>query len=242
LIKIPKGEWRRHFHITSVTMILLVIAPFILPTYYTRLLAVGILFGLAAMGLNILFGYTGLLSFGHAAFWGIGAYTVAVASLKFSLGFPESLILAVAFTATASLIIGYLSLRHTRIYFAMLTLAFAQLLYALALKLRDLTGGDEGLYGIPRPLGSVGDISFFSIHKSLDVPAGAALVLNNKLIDLKVDYRVRVLRKFPLRRLLGWQGRKLAKRFGVKRVGVTQLYLPRVTEADKAVFWSFKVS
>ena len=152
---LPRGEWRLHLYTTILTLIILAVAPFFLSVYYVRLLAVGMLFGLAATGLNVLFGYTGLLSFGHAAFWGVGAYAVAIAMLKLRLGFIEAFLLALASTFTVALVIGYLSLRHTRIYFAMLTLAFAQLLYALALKLRSLTGGDEGLYGIPRPLDSI---------------------------------------------------------------------------------------
>ncbi len=123
--------------------------------FYTRLVAVGVLYGLAAVGFNVLFGYTGLLSFGHAMFWGLGAYGVAIGLVKLGLGFAGSFALALALVLGVALVTGFFSLRHTKIYFAMLTLAFAQLVYAVLLKWRDVSGGDEGLYGLPRPLGSV---------------------------------------------------------------------------------------
>ncbi len=135
--------------------IILAILPPVAGPFYTRLLATGILYGIAALGFNMLFGYTGLLSFGHAMFWGTGAYTVAIASVKLGLSFIESLALSMLVVLVVAVVTGYLSLRHTKIYFAMLTLAFGQLLYAIALKWRDVTGADEGIYGIPRPLGDV---------------------------------------------------------------------------------------
>jgi branched-chain amino acid transport system permease protein len=148
-------SWRLSLYMLVGLLALLAALPPLVGPYYTRLLAVGMLFGLAATGFNVLFGYTGLLSFGHAMFWGLGGYVVAIGTVKLGLGFPESLALALLVVAATALAVGFLSLRHTRIYFAMLTLAFSQLAYAIVLKWRELTGGDEGLYGIPRPLGSV---------------------------------------------------------------------------------------
>jgi branched-chain amino acid transport system permease protein len=149
------NEWRIHLYSTIAILVFLAAAPLFTSQYYTRLLAVGILFGLAATGFNILYGYTGLLSFGHAMFWGLGAYGVAIGLLKLGLGYASSYLFALSLVALTALVTGYLSLRHTKIYFAILTLAFGQLVYAVVLKYRDVTGGDEGLYGIPRPLGSI---------------------------------------------------------------------------------------
>lgn len=102
-----------------------------------------------ALGFNLLLGYTGLLSFGQAGFFGVGAYACG----KILLAVPNLLVgLAggVAAAGVAALLLGILSVRHTRIYFSMLTLAFGMMIYSIAFKWRDFTGGDDGLVGIPR--------------------------------------------------------------------------------------------
>lgn len=102
-----------------------------------------------ALGFNLLLGYTGLLSFGQAGFFAMGAY----ASAKILLVIPSLLLGAIAGMVAggiAALILGYLCVRHTRIYFSMLTLSFGMMIYSLAWKWRDVTGGDDGLVGIPR--------------------------------------------------------------------------------------------
>ena len=101
-----------------------------------------------AMGYNILFGKTGLLSFGHGAFYAVGAYGMALFSLHIN---PHPLACIVAGLCLAfifSLIIGFFCVRHTEIYFAMLTLAFGMMVFSLIWNLRDITGGDDGLVGI----------------------------------------------------------------------------------------------
>lgn len=133
-----------------ILMVFLALAPFLTTQYNVRLLAVGLLYGLAAVGYNLLFGYTGLISFGHAMFWSAGAYGIAIGLVKLNMDPLQSILLALLLTFVIAVVTGYLSLKHTEIYFAMLTLAFAQLIYALIIKLRDVTGGDEGIYGIPR--------------------------------------------------------------------------------------------
>jgi len=102
-----------------------------------------------ALGFNLLLGYTGLLSFGQAGFFAMGAY----ASAKILLIFPSLLagvIAGVVAGGIAALVLGYLCVRHTRIYFSMLTLCFGMMIYSIAWKWRDFTGGDDGLIGIPR--------------------------------------------------------------------------------------------
>ncbi|MBO8141383.1 MAG: branched-chain amino acid ABC transporter permease [Firmicutes bacterium] len=111
---------------------------------------------LFALGFNLLFGYTGLLSFGQAGFYGIGAYACAFILLHYRwvlLG----VVGGVATAAALAAVFGYLLVRHTRIYFTMLTLAFGMLVYSVLWKWRAVTGGDDGLVGIPRaPLGIPG--------------------------------------------------------------------------------------
>jgi len=132
---------------------LLVLALFLLPWVvgrYSVYLAIQILIlSVFSLGFNLLFGYTGLLSFGQAGFFGIGAYAcakilLAVPNLFLGLGG------GVAAAGVAAVVLGFLSVRHTRIYFSMLTLAFGMMVFSIAWKWRDFTGGDDGLVGIPR--------------------------------------------------------------------------------------------
>jgi branched-chain amino acid transport system permease protein len=107
--------------------------------------------GLFASSLNLLLGYTGLVCFGGAAYFGVGAYTAALILLKTNLPFPIALIAAPLFAAFFGLVIGWFCVRLTDIYFAMLTLAFGQLVFAIIFKWYDFTGGDDGLTEIPIP-------------------------------------------------------------------------------------------
>lgn len=104
------------------------------------------IFGILAIGFNILFGLTGYLSFGHAAFLGVGSYTAVWTFKLFSMNPIPALIFAVLMSGFFALIIGYISLRRTGIYFSILTLAFAQMSYNLAYSvLTPITNGETGL-------------------------------------------------------------------------------------------------
>jgi len=110
---------------------------------------------LFAVALDLLLGYTGLLSFGHAAFWGSAAYAAGLIAIHARVPFPIAVLGGAVFAMLLALPIGYLSVRHTGIYFAMVTLAFAQMIYFIANQWRDLTGGENGLQGVPRELAGV---------------------------------------------------------------------------------------
>jgi branched-chain amino acid transport system permease protein len=107
---------------------------------------------LFAAALDLLLGYTGLLSFGHAAFWGTAAYTAGLIAIHSGLPFPVAILGGAVLAAGLAVPIGYLCVRNSGIYFAMVTLAFAQMIYFIANQWRDLTGGENGLQGIPREL------------------------------------------------------------------------------------------
>jgi branched-chain amino acid transport system permease protein len=119
--------------------------------YYTFLANDVIIWALFATSLNLLVGYTGLVSFGHAAYFGIGAYATAIlmktAGAPFSLAFPAAGVVAGAF----ALVVGFFCVRLTRIYFAMLTLAFAQIVWAVCFRWNEVTGGEQGLPEVPYP-------------------------------------------------------------------------------------------
>lgn len=134
----------------------LAVAPWMLPIFLVTSLSEVLILGLFAMSLDLLVGYTGLYSFGHAASYGLGAYAAALALLHWELPLPVVVLGAAAFTAAVALPMGWLCTRTTGVSFAMLTLAFAQLAYALAYKWQTLTGGSDGLAGIPRTPGPFG--------------------------------------------------------------------------------------
>jgi branched-chain amino acid transport system permease protein len=107
---------------------------------------------LFAMALDLLIGFTGLLSFGHAAFWGTAAYATGLLAIHSGAPFPLTVLAGALAAGLLAVPIGYLSVRRTGIYFAMVTLAFAQLVYFVANQWRGLTGGENGLQGVPRDL------------------------------------------------------------------------------------------
>ena len=129
--------------------LLLLFLPFITP--YKALASQMLVFAIFAIGYDIAFGYTGLLSFGHAAFFGLGAYGTGLTLIHLSIPAPLALLIGIVISLLVAFPIGYLSIRRRGIYFAMVTLAFAQMIYFIAFKWRGLTGGDDGLHGVPRP-------------------------------------------------------------------------------------------
>ena len=123
----------------------LAIAPLMLTPYSTVMLMPALAFGIALLGMNLLFGYTGLLSFGHAMFLAVGAYVAAAATQAGVLHFELILIAAASLGGLFALAIGALCVRFTHIFFGMLTLAFGMLLHSFLFKFYNLTGGDQGM-------------------------------------------------------------------------------------------------
>ena len=141
---------RRQFAILSA-LLLLVAAPYLLPPFYVTLMLPALAYGIILLGFNLLFGYTGLLSFGHALFVGLGAYTVAVMSSR--LGFKSlelSMLAAIVASIVVSIPVGLLCVRYVKIFFGMLTLAFGMLFHSFLFKFYNLTGGDSGIQ-VARP-------------------------------------------------------------------------------------------
>ncbi|WP_054033099.1 branched-chain amino acid ABC transporter permease [Desulfatitalea tepidiphila] len=112
-----------------------------------------------AMGYNVLFGRTGLLSFGHAAFYAAGAYGLGLFSLHVHPHPLAGILVGVICAGLLSAMIGYFCVRHTEIYFAMLTLAFGMMVFSLIWNMRSVTGGDDGLVGIMRAPIALGVVS-----------------------------------------------------------------------------------
>jgi branched-chain amino acid transport system permease protein len=134
---------------------LLALLPLVGGPYLVQLMIPCFGYGIALLGFNLLFGTTGLLSFGHALFIGIGAYAVAVMTSKLGVMSFELILLVAALAAVImSVLIGLVCVRHTKIFFGMLTLAFGMLFHSFLFKFYDLTGGDQGMKILrPRLLG-----------------------------------------------------------------------------------------
>ena len=138
------------FAIAVIAALMLACLPYIVDLYQTELLIYGLTFAIAALGFNLLLGYTGLLSFGHSAYFGMGAYTVAFIVRDLHVQSMELCILAaLATTLVISALFGYVCVRHTRIFFGILTLALSQVLWSLAFKFFWVTGGTDGIR-VPR--------------------------------------------------------------------------------------------
>ncbi len=137
--------------VSVVGVFVLLLLPHLLSTYYLGLVVQMMIFALFAMSLDLLIGYTGMASLGHAAYFGVAAYATGLLALKLSwsvwLALPAGLLVA-ALTAT---LFGFLALRTRGSYFLMITLALSQVVWGIAFGWRSLTGGDDGLPEVPRP-------------------------------------------------------------------------------------------
>jgi branched-chain amino acid transport system permease protein len=137
---------KRLIVVAILILVALAILPRLVDTYHTQLLIYGLLFAIAALGFNLLLGYTGLLSFGHSAYFGTGAYTVAFIVRDLGVQSMELCILGgLLGTLSVSLLFGFVCVRYTRIFFGILTLALSQVLWSLAFKFFWVTGGTDGI-------------------------------------------------------------------------------------------------
>jgi branched-chain amino acid transport system permease protein len=173
-----RGPWRTLLLLAGLAVATL------LPYWIYPPVAMDILcWGLFAISIDLLLGFTGLLSFGHAAFWGGSAYATGIIAIKSGLPFPVAVLGGAIFAMVIAVPIGYLSVRRTGIYFAMVTLAFGQVLYFLANQWRDVTGGENGLQGIPKTFFGIDAIegdSFYFYY------VGLVIVLIGVLIAWRV--------------------------------------------------------
>jgi branched-chain amino acid transport system permease protein len=134
-----------------LTALVLIILPFVISEIHLNMVIEAAFFGLFAVSFNLLFGYAGMLSFGHAAYFGIGGYCTVFA-LEYIKDMPLLLSILIGGLAAAigGVVIGFFCVRRMGAYFALLTLAFNQLVFAIAFKWRSLTGGADGI-GVTKP-------------------------------------------------------------------------------------------
>jgi branched-chain amino acid transport system permease protein len=143
----PNGLW-----VLLGLIVVMALMPLVASPYALLLMLPFIGYGIALLGFNLLFGTTGLLSFGHALFLGVGAYAAAALTSKLGiLSFEVLLIVAALASGLVALVIGALCVRYTKIFFGMLTLAFGMLFHSFLFKFYGITGGDQGMR-VLRPL------------------------------------------------------------------------------------------
>jgi len=129
----------------------LILLPALVPTFYVQLTTEILVMAIFSVATNLLFGYGGMISFGQAAYYGIGAYTLALLVMSVGVPFVVGFVAAPLCAALFAAVVGFFCVRLTIIYFAMLTLGFAQLLYSIVFQWVSVTGGDDGLHGVPIP-------------------------------------------------------------------------------------------
>jgi len=138
--------------VVAGVLVALLLAPSVLSTFYTRLATEVLIWAMFAMSLDLLLGYTGLPSLGHAAYFGIAAYTVALMNTHWGIeSFGLNLLAALGIALATAIVFGILILRTTHVTFLLITLALAQVLWGLAFRWAGFTGGDNGISGIPKP-------------------------------------------------------------------------------------------
>ncbi|GGB23313.1 branched-chain amino acid ABC transporter permease [Allosediminivita pacifica] len=200
------GLGKKDTTLLLIVAALVVFAPFILNPFpggsgmaqfnagYPDLMQRFVIFGIFAIGFNILFGLTGYLSFGHAAFLGVGSYSAVWMFKLLSMNVLPAILLAVVFSGLFALLIGYISLRRSGIYFSILTLAFAQMCYALAYSvLTPITGGETGLQlaqDDPRILDAARDSGNLPVPGlfGLEMRSTADLVLGDWVFTFSAGY------------------------------------------------------
>jgi len=145
------GSLRHVFRWALPGAVILLVVPWIVPQYTAILLTYGLIMAIGALGFNLLLGYTGLLSFGHSAYFGVGAYVVALMVKYLRVGSMELFLLgAIVGSVIVTAVFGFVCVRYTRIFFGILTLALSQVLWSLAFKFFWVTGGTDGLR-VPTP-------------------------------------------------------------------------------------------
>lgn len=198
-----------HRHIPWAVLVFVAAAsvPWLGSRFYTFLATDIAILALFAASLNLLLGYTGLVSFGHAAYFGIGAYTCAILMKTYGVPFAGALAAAAVNAAFWALLFGAFCVRSTKIYFSMLTLAFAQVVWAVCFKWNSVTGGEQGFNNVPYPdLDWMSVVPFLSDLRSSDkyyllvlVLTGCAFALMRRIVGSPFGRILTAIRENPER-------------------------------------------
>ncbi len=171
-----------------------------LSPYYLYLAIKINVWALFAMSFNLVLGYAGMMSFGHAAFYGAGAYACALLLVKTSCPMPLAFLAAPVFAGLVGLVIGYFSVKIRGIfYFAVLTLSLAQLLYILAYKWRSFTHGDDGIQGVPVPSWIATDVTYVNYYFFTLIISLICVYVLWRIVNSPFGLMLRALRENPQR-------------------------------------------
>ena len=203
----PQSFWRRILP-DLATAVGLLIAPFILPHLGFALDTINrvLVIGFFGIGFDILFGFTGLLSFGQAAFFGTGGFVMAYLTTESIVpNVPIALILGTAAAAIVGALVGLIALRRTGIYFAMITVAIAETIFFLENSpLSDFTGGENGISGVPPPVFNFGFVSWTvgngrSMYTFLAICFLLGIIIARRIIHSPVGIIFMAIRDNPIR-------------------------------------------
>ncbi|HUB97545.1 MAG TPA: branched-chain amino acid ABC transporter permease [Stellaceae bacterium] len=177
-----------------VTVAVFLVLPHVLTQYFLGLTTKMLIFALFAMSLDLLLGYAGLASLGHAAFFGVGAYAVGLLTLRAGLSSALAFPLALVAAAATGAVFAPLALRGRGSSFLMITFALAQVVWSIAFGWRDLTNGDDGMPGVPRPdFGwSLDDTTSFYYFAAATV--GVAALLLTAIVRSPFGYALKGIR------------------------------------------------
>lgn len=181
----------------AVFLIFVIVAPtFLYPIFLMKVYC----FIIFALGYNLLLGYTGLMSFGHAAFFGMGAYLCGHAATDWGLPFELAVLTATAFSTVLGYIFAKVAIRRTGLYFAMITLALAQMVYFICLQ-SAFTGGEDGIQAVPRGsiLGLIDLNNDTTLYWTMAVIVLAMLLLVNRIVHSPFGQVLRAIRNNPAR-------------------------------------------
>lgn len=184
-----------------LTILVLALLPDFLSTYYLGLVIEILIFGVFAMSLDLLIGYAGMASLGHAAYFGVGAYGVGLLAIRLHWSVWSALPAALIIVALVATLFGFLALRTRGSYFLMITLALSQVAWGVAFGWHSLTGGDDGLPNVPRPelaadWSLVGDRSFYFFILLL---VGVAVLLLTRVVASPFGFALRGIRESETR-------------------------------------------
>jgi branched-chain amino acid transport system permease protein len=175
------GTWWRRLAFTAV-LVLLAVGPPFFPPFLLTLMTQTLIYAIVAMSLDLILGYTGLSSLGHAAYLGLGAYSVGILATQYRAGFWTTLLVGIVLAAVVAAIFGLVALRATGVYFLMITLALGMVLWGLGYRWIPVTGGDNGISGIPSleahaglPVG--GPVAFYYVAFVIFLACGTIMAL-----------------------------------------------------------------
>lgn len=187
----------RDVAIAAVALVILLLLPYVWPNKMINDLVIRVsAFALFATSLNLLVGYTGMVSFGHGMFFGFGAYAFGLSMQRLGVSIPTAFLITVVSSALLGLVVGAISIRLKDIYFSFITLALQMLLYSTVIAWVPLTGGDQGLMGgIPRPPFLGIDLSIESHRYGFAITVMVVgLLILRQIVESPFGYTLRMIR------------------------------------------------